>query len=104
MRSPAPLPPSAGPARKTPAPPRRPSKARPAPAQAARPEGAGRYHTDTVAADILAMMHALSPAYLRAQVARLEMLAEAQAFVMRGEAPKPEEAPKPARKSRAKKK
>ena len=73
-------------------------------AQAARPEGAGRYHTDTVAADILAMMHALSPAYLRAQVARLEMLAEAQAFVMRGEAPKPEEAPKPARKSRAKKK
>ena len=72
-------------------------------AQAARPEGAGRYHTDTVAADILAMMQALSPAYLRAQVARLDLLAEVQAFIARGVPPKPPEPEKPARKSRARK-
>lgn len=73
-------------------------------AQAARPEGAGRYHTDTVAADVLAMMQAIAPGYLRAQIARLELLADVQAFVAQGVPPKPPEPEKPARKPRAKKK
>lgn len=62
-----------------------------------RPTEAGRYHTATVVSSVLLAMGDASPAYLRAQLARLELAAEMHRFLAAFEPIK--EAPKPSGKS-----